>query len=76
MTTKKTVERWKPEEGEFYFCVNINTSWYDKIQPAFVNTSIWRKKFSDPNNCFRTKREATAVCKELNRAIKQILKSK
>ncbi len=70
--------KWKPEQrfykieaynfmrGEFAFEIGEDSfAWKSRLEMNGVIRS---------GNCFRTKREATAKMREINRAIKQILK--
>ncbi len=69
-------KRWKPKEADIVFQI-----WYDNEDSKYyVRHGSYGSMFSrhvldlKQGRLFRTKREAFAVCKKLNKSIKQILK--
>lgn len=70
MAEKKT--KWKPMEGwKYWKVVSLNSMWFTIT--TSINDSYFDRAIIKEGNCFRTRREASAKCKKINRAIKQIL---
>jgi hypothetical protein len=73
-------EKWKPKLKElYYFCYFFREKFFFATEfnsyPHLVSEekACEDKMRIESGNCFRTKREATKICKKLNSAIKKIL---
>lgn len=70
----KKPERWKPKNGEMYYCIawsvssgffTVRSNW-DAHEP--YDTDVWKA-----GNCFRTEEEAQQVIDQMNEALERIL---